>query len=47
MEESGAPAICAALRAIARWDAIERLNVVTCPTEVITGDAEPDIDRQR
>ena len=40
-------AVCAALRAIARWDAIERLTVLTCPSEVITGDAEPDIDRQR
>ena len=47
MVECGAAGVCAALRAIARWDAIERLTVLTCPTEVITGDAEPDIDRQR
>lgn len=47
MAESGASSVCAALRAIARWDASQRLTVVTCPSEVITGDAEPDIDRQR
>jgi pimeloyl-ACP methyl ester carboxylesterase len=47
MVECGAPAVCAALRAIARWDASERLTVLTCPTEVITGDTEPDVDRQR
>lgn len=47
MEESGAPTVCAALRAIARWEAAERLTAITCPTEVVTGDAEPDIDRQR
>lgn len=47
MEESGAKTVCAALRAIARWEAIDRLTVLTCPTEVITGDAEPDIARQR
>lgn len=47
MAESGASSVCAALRAIARWDASNRLTALTCPTEVITGDAEPDIDRQR
>lgn len=47
MAECGAPAVCAALRAIARWDAADRLHVLACPTEVITGDAEPDIDRQQ
>ena len=47
MAESGASSVCAALRAIARWDASDRLSVLTCPTEVITGDAEPDIERQR
>ena len=47
MAECGAPAVCSALRAIARWDASKRLNALTCPTEVLTGDAEPDIDRQR
>lgn len=47
MAECGAPAVCAALRAIARWDAADRLTALNCPAEVITGDAEPDIDRQR
>jgi pimeloyl-ACP methyl ester carboxylesterase len=47
MEESGATSVCAALRAIARWEAIDRLGDLTCPAEVVTGDAEPDIDRQR
>ena len=47
MADCGAPAVCAALRAIAQWDASERLAALTCPTEVITGDTEPDIDRQR
>lgn len=47
MAECRATAVCAALRAIARWDASKRLTILTCPTEVITGDAEPDIDRQR
>lgn len=47
MAVCGATAVCAALRAIARWDASQRLTSLTCPTEVITGDAEPDIDRQR
>ena len=47
MAESGATSVCAALRAIARWDASDRLTVLNCPTEVVTGDAEPDIDRQR
>lgn len=47
MAQAGAPAVCAALRAIARWDASERLNAVTCPAQVIGGDAEPDLDRQR
>lgn len=47
MDESGAPSVCAALRAIARWDAADRLSTLNCPAEVITGDAEPDIERQR
>lgn len=47
MAESGASSVCAALRAIARWDASDRLTRLNCPTEVVTGDAEPDIDRQR
>jgi pimeloyl-ACP methyl ester carboxylesterase len=47
MVESGSTAACAALRAIALWDAPERLTDLTCPVEVIAGDAEPDLDRQR
>jgi len=47
MAECGATAVCAALRAIARWDASQRLTILTCPAEVIIGDAEPDIERQR
>jgi 3-oxoadipate enol-lactonase len=47
MVECGVPAFCAALRAIARWDASERLKVLTCPAEVVGGDAEVDLDRQR
>lgn len=47
MVESGASAVCAGLRAIARWDATDRLPDVTCPAAVVSGDAEPDLDRQR
>ncbi|TPG36675.1 alpha/beta fold hydrolase [Mycolicibacterium hodleri] len=47
MVQSGVPAVCAALRAITRWDASERLNAMRCPAEVICGDAEPDLDRQQ
>jgi pimeloyl-ACP methyl ester carboxylesterase len=47
MDESGTAPVCAALRAIGIWDAADRLHKLTCPAEVITGDAEPDIERQR
>jgi pimeloyl-ACP methyl ester carboxylesterase len=47
MDESGIAPVCAALRAIGRWDAADRLATLTCPAEVITGDAEPDIERQQ
>jgi 3-oxoadipate enol-lactonase len=47
MDESGTSPVCAALRAIGRWDAADRLPILTCPAEVIAGDAEPDIERQR
>jgi pimeloyl-ACP methyl ester carboxylesterase len=46
MLEAGPTSVCAALRAIADWDASDRLSGVGCPVTVIAGDAEPDIDRQ-
>jgi pimeloyl-ACP methyl ester carboxylesterase len=46
MLEAGSTSVCAALRAIADWDASDRLSGVGCPVTVIAGDAEPDIDRQ-
>jgi pimeloyl-ACP methyl ester carboxylesterase len=47
MVESGASAVCASLRAIAQWDASKCLTGLASPAEVIAGDAEPDLDRQR
>jgi 3-oxoadipate enol-lactonase/4-carboxymuconolactone decarboxylase len=44
--DAGATSVCTALRAIADWDASDRLPALRCPATVITGDAEPDTDRQ-
>ena len=46
MLQAGATSVCAALRAIADWDAVDRLSVLQCSTTVLSGDAEPDLDRQ-
>lgn len=46
MLDAGGPSVCAALRAIADWDATDRLPAVQCPVTVVAGDAEPDLDRQ-
>lgn len=43
---AGTTSVCAALRAIADWDATDRLATVSCPAIVLTGDAEADVDRQ-
>ena len=46
MLDAGVTSVCAALRAIANWDATERLPTLRCPAAVLAGDAEPDLDRQ-
>ena len=46
MLEAGSTSVCAALRAVADWDASARLGELSCPSTVVTGDAEPDRDRQ-
>jgi pimeloyl-ACP methyl ester carboxylesterase len=46
MLDAGATSVCAALRAIAEWDAANRLPRLRCPATVLAGDAEVDLDRQ-
>lgn len=46
MIDAGAGSVCASLRAIADWDATDRLPSLQCPAVVITGACEPDLDRQ-
>jgi pimeloyl-ACP methyl ester carboxylesterase len=46
MLDAGTTSVCAALRAIAGWDAADRLSTLNCPAIVLAGDAEPDLDRQ-
>ena len=46
MLDAGSTSVCAALRAIADWDATDRLSGLRCPATVIAGDAEPDLERQ-
>jgi 3-oxoadipate enol-lactonase len=45
--DAGAKSVCAALRAVANWDASERLPAIRCPVIVVSGDAEADLDRQQ
>jgi hypothetical protein len=40
MIDAGATSVCAALRAIADWDATDRLPALRCPAVVLTGAAE-------
>ena len=46
MLAAGSTSVCAALRAIAVWDASDRLSAIGCPATVLSGAAEPDVDRQ-
>jgi pimeloyl-ACP methyl ester carboxylesterase len=46
MLDAGTTSVCAALRAIADWDAADRLPSLHCPAVVIAGASEPDLDRQ-
>jgi pimeloyl-ACP methyl ester carboxylesterase len=46
MLTAGATSVCAALRAIANWDATDRLPALRCQAIVMSGDAEADLDRQ-
>jgi pimeloyl-ACP methyl ester carboxylesterase len=46
MTDAGTTSVCAALRAIADWDATDRLPALRCPAVVLTGAAEADLDRQ-
>jgi 3-oxoadipate enol-lactonase len=46
MLEAGLSSVCAALRAIADWDASDRLHTLRCPAAVLAGDAEADLKRQ-
>jgi 3-oxoadipate enol-lactonase / 4-carboxymuconolactone decarboxylase len=46
MLDAGPTSVCAALRAIADWDATDRLSAVECPATMIAGETEPDLPRQ-